>query len=276
MSGEFNRVVYGDCREVLRQFVEQNVKVNCCITSPPYMNLRSYLPDTSPDKHLEIGTESNLADYITALVNVFGLVRDVLTDDGTLWIVIGDSMAGSGGAGGDYGPGGKREGQPRYKGHSEPGLKPKDLMGVPWALAFALREAGWWLRSEIIWDKGNILTEGGARDRCSRNHETVFMLSKSRRYDFDKGAVEDKTVWRIPLESCPENHHAVMPQKLAERCILAGSCRGNIILDPFFGSGTVGMVAERLGRRWLGIELNREYAPIIERRTAQMGLWGQE
>lgn len=291
-------------------------RFRCCVTSPPYWGLRDY-------GHADqIGLEATPEMYVERMVAVFREVRRTLTDDGTCWINIGDSYAsgGTGGAspsstlsggGGRYRTGSKLEAAHNAGAVSRAvpnGLKPKDLAGIPWRLAFALQADGWYLRSDIIWAKPNPMPES-VTDRPTKAHEYVFLLSKSARYFYDADAIADPTikgaagstftggktgtngmgrvsealreerdtrnarsVWTIASQPFDGAHFATMPPTLAERCILAGSKIGDEVIDPFLGSGTTGMVAERNGRRWFGVELNPNYEPIIRQRTAQIGL----
>ena len=264
-------VLVGDCREVLPTLGAGSVQ--CVVTSPPYYGLRDY---GHPD---QIGLEPSVDAYVAEMVAVFRQVRRVLADDGTMFLNIGDS----------YGSG-------------------KQLLGVPWRVAFALQADGWVLRSDCIWHKPNPLPES-VRDRPTKAHEYVFLLAKRARYFYDSGAVAEplvstrpsgnksrlvsgrmggdhgwnlrpsderslpeggrnkRTVWTIPPQPCKEAHFAVMPPALVEPCILAGSRPGDTVLDPFLGAGTVGLVASRLGREWVGIEINPEYAAMAERRV---------
>jgi len=279
----------------------------------------------------QLGLEKSPEEYVAAMVGVFREVRRVLADDGTLFLNLGDSYT-SGGRD-TFGPvvdGTKQATQPAIKftkRAAQPiGLKPKDLVGIPWRVAFALQADGWYLRSDIIWAKPNPMPES-VTDRPTKAHEYVFLLSKSQRYFYDAGAIKEsssqstieraaqgtgmatssvtskhrlvdgsdraaasstlfvrdfkkdalgrnaRSVWTIPTQATPEAHFATFPEALAERCILAGSAQGDTVLDPFFGSGTVGKVAERLGRKWVGIELNPAYVEISERKTAQRGIF---
>jgi DNA modification methylase len=306
-----NRVIIGDCRETLRSLPEATFQ--CCVTSPPYWLLRDY------GHPLQIGHEPTPESYVEALVEVFALVRRVLRDDGTLWVNLGDSYAASPGGGQGKHSTCRDRAAARLRIREQKtskvagGLKPKDLCGIPWRVAFALQADGWYLRSDIIWAKPNPIPES-VTDRPTKAHEYVFLLSKSQRYFYDATAIAEKaicagqvldytgdqknndadperqktlprgrmitisntrnsrTVWTLPSEPYDGAHFAVMPPKLVRRCILAGSRVGTSVLDPFMGSGTVGLVAEILGRRWLGCELNPEYEPLIRARTAQLGL----
>lgn len=310
-----NITVIGDCRETMRAWAADGVRAQMCVTSPPYFGLRSYLPDDSPDKPLEIGLEQTPEEYIAAMVEVFRCVRDVLADDGTLWLNIGDSYAGGGG--GNYSAGTlNNSGQNitnvrnRPAWLSQAGLKPKDLIGIPWMLAFALRADGWFLRQDIIWHKPNPMPES-VRDRCTKAHEYVFLLSKSERYFYDHEAsmepvaastverlsqptlhqqegsarVPGKTngnmkavgrtdlrnrrsVWTVATRPYKGAHFATFPPSLIEPCILAGSRVGDVVLDPFMGSGTTAAVALRHDRQYLGCELNPAYQPLQEARIA--------
>jgi len=197
MTTWLNRCHFGDVRDVLRQMAAAGVKVNCIVTSPPYWGLRSYLPEGHPDKPREIGSEPTLGEFIATLTEVFDLAREVLADDGTCFVNMGDAYAGSWGAQGRQGEGGQVAGRSacaerqiaaaqRRKSNTgsldrAEGLKNKDLMGQPWRLAFALQDAGWWLRQEIIWSKPNPMPES-VRDRCTKAHEHIFLLTKAERY----------------------------------------------------------------------------------------------
>ena len=189
----------GDAIEVLKTMPEQSV--HCCVTSPPYFGLRDYGVEG------QIGLERTPEEYVDKLVQVFREVRRVLRDDGTLWLNLGDSYNGSGGAGGDYNPGGLKEGQPKYPGRKVPGLKPKDLIGTPWMVAFALRADGWYLRSDIIWHKPNPMPES-VTDRPTKAHEYIFLLSKSPKYYYDYEAIKEPAVYEGRRVSCDPNSHA--------------------------------------------------------------------
>ncbi len=272
-----------------------------CVTSPPYWGLRDY-------GHADqLGLEATPEEYIARLVEVFRGVRRALRPDGTLWLNIGDSYAQSASSSRQNRPGhGFSPLSPRGRMFPPPdGLKPKDLVGIPWMFAFALRADGWYLRSDIIWHKPNPMPES-VRDRPTKAHEYVFLLSKCPRYYFDQDAVREpvkptsgiingaplmgahrmteggrrterreydvtkganiRSVWTIATQPFPGAHFAVMPPALVEPCIKAGAPLDGLVLDPFAGAGTVGMVARRLQRRFVGIELNPTFADMAERR----------
>ena len=290
-------ILFGDARETLSAFID---KARMCVTSPPYYGLRNY-----GDEEKQIGQEETPEEYISNLVEVFREVRDVLTDDGTLWVNIGDSYY-------NYRPG---KGQALNKqtvssndqdlpqkcarrGNKLDGLKEKDLIGIPWMLAFALRADGWYLRQDIIWHKPNPMPES-VRDRCTKAHEYMFLLSKNKKYYYDNEAIKEpakdwgtrdrtkgkyhnqgsglqphsgltksypkknkRSVWSISPRPYKGAHFAVFPPELIEPCILAGSKPSDIILDPFMGSGTTAMVAMKLSRSYIGCELHKEYASL--------------
>lgn len=328
---ETNRVIVGDCLEMLKTLPDESV--NCCITSPPYYGLRDYGTGTwvggDPNcnhyrstKYSEntitghkammdvgeavgdaiyksvcpkcgavrvdkqIGLEETPEMYIAKLVDVFHEVKRVLKNDGTLWLNIGDSYCGTG----------------------DKGYKHKDLIGIPWMLAFALRADGWYLRQDIIWHKPNPMPES-VKDRCTKSHEYIFLLSKESKYYFDSDAISEQTitndnsvrdrdntklnntpgrtrmgglvtnnytkrnkrdVWTISTKPYKEAHFATYPEDLIEPCILAGCPVGGVVLDPFFGSGTTGRVALSKNRKYLGIELNPEYVKISKKRTSDV------
>lgn len=338
-------IIVGDCLESLREMPAESV--HCVVTSPPYYGLRDY------GVAGQIGLEATPAEFIARMVEVFEEVRRVLRKDGTCWVNMGDSYAthpGQQGNGQMRGRGvtGARVGRTTDRGL---GFKPKDMMGMPWRLAFALQDAGWWLRQDIIWHKPNPMPES-VTDRCTKNHEYVFLLTKSPRYHFDAKAIAEpvsaamlqqvrdgyegqstklfevakaqdasatkrriiegarermtagkwsgeadqasgtrmveavararaagnahdspfgltsnkRSVWTVNTAPCKEAHFATYPPDLIKPCILAGCPQGGTVLDPFFGSGTTGMVALELGRSAIGIELNPEYAAIARAR----------
>jgi len=306
-----NRIEFGDCREIMRNWAEKGVKAQTCVTSPPYYGLRDYGHDG------QIGLEETPEEYIKSMVEVFRCVWDVLEDDGTLWLNIGDSYY-------NYRPG---KGQSLAKqsvssskqdlpdvcarrGNKLDGLKEKDLIGIPWMLAFALRADGWYLRQDIIWHKPNPMPES-VQDRCTKAHEYIFLLSKSQKYYFDSKAMKEKgviaagtkaakgsaerqeqkgvnarppeykvydgmrnkrSVWTVNTKPYKGAHFAVFPTELIKPCINAGAPVGGIVLDPFMGSGTTAQVAQELGRKYLGCELNREYEQLQYERVKQLRL----
>lgn len=266
-----SRIVTGDALHVLKEIPDNSFR--CCVTSPPYWGLRDYgIAD-------QIGAETEFTRYFEHLCLVFREVRRTLTDDGTLWLNIGDGYTSGNRTWRDADKKNQARGM-SYRPPTPNGLKPKDLLGVPWRLAFALQADGWYLRSDIIWSKPNAQPES-VKDRPSRAHEYVFLLSKSQDYYYDHEAMQEpavqnrrpngksrnrRTVWTINTEAFPEAHFATFPPDLVTPCILAGTEEGDIVLDPFFGSGTVGVVCRGLGRRFLGIELNPDYIEIAERR----------
>lgn len=313
-----NKISIGDCRETMRRWAEDGVKVQTCVTSPPYFGLRDYGHDG------QIGLEQTPEQYIAAMVEVFRCVRDMLADDGTLWVNIGDSYAANRGgthqsaetlAGGKGGKTltGERVNRGRYDGYNPTrnahaiGLKHKDLIGVPWLLAFALRADGWYLRQDIIWHKPNPMPES-VLDRCTKAHEYLFLFAKSERYYFDNESMQEpvaastvyqmaqdvesqrgsdrvpgksngpmkavgngktrnrRSVWTVATRPYKGAHFATFPSALIEPCILAGSRIGDIVLDPFMGSGTTAAVAIQHGRQYLGCELNPEYEILQQER----------
>ena len=278
----FDFVEFGDCREIMRDWKTEGIRAQMCVTSPPYFGLRDYGHEG------QLGLEQTPEEYIAAMVDVFRCVRDVLADDGTLWLNIGDSYAGYRRASTSVGS----------------GVKHKDLIGIPWMIAFALRADGWYLRQDIIWHKPNPMPES-VRDRCTKAHEYIFLLSKSDRYFFDSEAMKEpavsekpagnkrhkyadayaaseseehrtkagllaltgvewekrnrRSVWTVATRPYKGAHFATFPPALIEPCILAGSRPGDVVLDPFMGSGTTAQVAAQHGRQYLGCELNPGY-----------------
>jgi site-specific DNA-methyltransferase (adenine-specific) len=260
-------VVTGDAFDVLAGLPDEFVRT--VVTSPPYWSLRDY---SSPG---QLGLEDDPDEYVASLVRIFEEVRRVLTKDGALWLNIGDSYT----SGGRTWRAPDKKNPVRAMGTRPPtpeGLKPKDLVGIPWRLAFALQAAGWYLRSDVIWRKPNAMPES-VRDRPTRSHEYLFLLTKSERYYYDRSAVPEvngrnlRTVWDINTQPLPEAHFATFPPELADRCVRTTSEPGEVVLDPFFGSGTVGVVSIENQRAFLGIELNPEYVKIARRRISQMG-----
>lgn len=308
MESSLIRILHGDCRDVLPTLPAGSVQ--CCVTSPPYYGLRDY------GVAGQIGLEPTPNEYVAQMVAVFREVRRVLADDGTCWLNLGDSYAGpNNGYSGDDRPsnanskarsnnGTRQCGQVRKMG---PGLKTKDLIGIPWRVAFALQDDGWYLRSDIIWHKPNPMPES-VTDRPTSAHEHVFLLTKRERYFYDAGAIREadsgqdhrrgvveaidtsggylsshtgirtaegrngqgrncRNVWTISPKPFSGAHFATMPPELAERCIRAGSRPGDTILDPFGGAATTGMAAERLGRHAIMTELNADYIAIARARV---------
>ncbi len=251
-------IFQGDAAEILDHLPENFFQ--CCITSPPYWGLRDY---GAPG---QIGNEENPENYIERLVSVFEKVRRVLTDDGTFWLNVGDCY--TSGNRGYRAPDKKNPVRAMsYRARTPEKLKPKDLVGIPWRLAFAVQEAGWYLRSDIIWEKPNCMPES-VKDRPTRAHEYLFLFSKSQRYYYDylnsreENGRNRRTVWTIPTEPFAGAHFATFPPALIEPCVIAGSEPGDWVLDPFFGSGTVGVVCEQQHRNYVGIELNPDYANL--------------
>jgi DNA modification methylase len=315
------RILCGDNRALLPTLAAESV--NCIVTSPPYYGLRDYGVDG------QIGLEQTPEAYVEEIVAVFAECRSVLKDTGTLWLNLGDTYARSDKKGGS-GFGGKNQAYlgdnySRARSNIPPGLKPKDLIGIPWMVAFALRADGWYLRQDIIWAKPNPMPES-VTDRCTRSHEYLFMLSKKARYFYDAEAISEdaiyvgvagqdengfknplrfngklaksdklrghsrrhagfnarwdamtkadqcsttrnkRSVWTVATAPFSEAHFATFPPALIEPCIKAGCPAGGTVLDPFGGAGTTGLVADRLGRSAILIELNPEYATMAERR----------
>lgn len=261
-------IIVGDSSEVLKSFPDETFQV--CVTSPPYWGLRDYGIER------QIGAESNLDDYINNLVMVFREVRRTLRDDGTLWLNIGDSYTSGGRTWRQIDKKNKARGMD-YRAPTPDGLKPKDLIGVPWRLAFALQADGWYLRTEIVWNKPNGLPES-VKDRPSRMHEYVFLLTKSERYFYNYEAMREvaangkkragRSVWNINTEPNKEAHFATFPTALVGKCLDAGAKPGCRVLDPFFGSGTVGLVCEIFRLNYTGIELKSEYIEIAMNRLS--------
>lgn len=288
------KILVGDVRHTLAKLPDASV--HCCVTSPPYWGLRDYGNDA------QIGLEQTPEEYVAQMVAVFREVRRVLRDDGTLWLNLGDSYAGP--------KGNNRSGFANPKDDCgmaimldrEPWGQPKQLVGIPWRVAFALQADGWWLRQDIIWHKPNPMPES-VTDRCTKAHEYVFLLTKRERYFYDAEAIKEaaeyghrgsrfdigktavhgigrsqqgeredsgtrnrRSVWTITTKPCKEAHFAVMPPDLAEPCILAGCPVDGTVLDPFGGAGTTGLVAQLHERNAILCELNPKYAKIAKRR----------
>ena len=322
MAMELNKIYQGHCLDVLKTLTEQSV--NTVITSPPYWGLRDY------GVNAQIGLESSVEEYVKSLVEVFQEVKRVLRDDGTLWLNLGDAYAGSSkgrNADGQGNPGNNHmQSDGQFKGIVKlpkivNGLKPKDLIGLPWRVAFALQADGWYLRQDIIWNKPNAMPES-VTDRPTKAHEYIFLLSKSPKYFYDheiikepaiygtqdirgsrgtfgqpqkqrredrvRGsfngkygkeafrAIRDKrnkrSVWTVSTKPLKEAHFATFPVDLIEPCVLAGSPINGVVLDPFFGSGTTGLVSLKHGRNFVGVELNPDYIKIAEKRLSEVQL----
>jgi DNA modification methylase len=258
-------ILEADARQILQDFPADFFQT--CITSPPYWGLRDYGIDG------QIGAEVNLSDYINSLVTIFEEVRRVLKPDGTFWLNIGDSYT-SGNRGWRAPDKKLPQRAMSYRPPTPEGLKSKDLIGIPWRVAFALQEVGWYLRSEIIWNKPNANPES-VIDRPVRSHEHIFLLTKNEKYYYDREATKEssnggtrykRSVWSINTEPYKEAHFATFPPGLVEPCILAGSKSNDYILDPFMGSGTVGVVARILRRKFVGVEIKSEYIELAKRR----------
>jgi DNA modification methylase len=271
-------ILEGDCRAVLSGLAAESAQ--CCVTSPPYFGLRNYGVEG------QAGLEATPAEYVAGMVEVFREVRRVLKPNGTLWLNIGDSYhnfrshLGGGVPTNSVHKGGARDGTETFaranRGKRLPGIKDKDLIGIPWMLAFALRDDGWWLRAPIIWAKPNPMVER-VRDRPTSAYEMVFLLAKAGSYYYDATALDERApdgtmrngrnIWNIPTQAGGGGiHFATMPPELAERCIRAGSRPGDMVLDPFGGAGTTGLVADRNGRHATLVELNPAFAALARQR----------
>jgi site-specific DNA-methyltransferase (cytosine-N4-specific) len=353
------QVIYGDVRTILPTLPDQSVQT--CVTSPPYFGLRDYGHED------QIGLEPTVEAFVDQMVTVFREVRRVLKDDGTLWLNLGDSYAANRAYQVPSTKGGPKHSPAQgFDGSAmtvPDGLKPKDLIGIPWRVAFALQSDGWYLRQDIIWHKPNPMPES-VRVRPTKSHEYLFLLSKSPRYYYDAAAIAERTTWELQRSKMPDGwdtgpgghgsyhrngrekgapashrgshfdqgktadhqlgrsqkgprfggnkygdddadqsrtksgneyhgdgkrnkrsvwtvstmpysgaHFATFPPKLIEPCILAGSRPGDVVLDPFAGSGTTLQVADKHGRGYIGIELNPDNKPLIDERLAQPSLW---
>ena len=255
-------IIEGDALYAVGRLPSKSIQ--CVVTSPPYWGLRDY------EIEGQIGLEPTLEQFLNHLVAIFSEIKRVLRDDGTLWLNIGDGY--TSGNRGYRAPDKKNPARAMSVRPDTPdGLKPKDLIGVPWHLAFRLQEDGWFLRSDIVWNKPNAMPES-VKDRPTRSHEYLFLFSKNERYYYDRKAVLEengrnrRSVWNINTLPFSGAHFATFPPKLIEPCILASTRPGDYVLDPFFGSGTVGMVSKELDREYVGIELNPEYIAIASNR----------
>ncbi|WP_025114411.1 DNA-methyltransferase [Lysinibacillus fusiformis] len=316
---ELNKIYQGHCLEVLKTL--PNESVNTVVTSPPYWGLRDYGVEG------QIGLENSVEEYVTALVEVFREIKRILRDDGTIWLNLGDAYAGSGKGAWSQKDKQKQVYVPDPKGNEAKinnvptGLKPKDLIGLPWRVAFALQADGWYLRQDIVWSKPNPMPES-VTDRPTKSHEYIFLLSKKSKYYYDHEAIKEpavygtldvrgsqgafgqpqnarrtdkprgsfdgkygneafrairdkrnkRSVWTVSTKPLKEAHFAVYPEDLIEPCVLAGCPLSGIVMDPFFGSGTTGLVALKHGRNFVGIELNPDYIKIAEKRLSKVQL----
>ncbi|WP_244251346.1 DNA-methyltransferase [Pseudomonas corrugata] len=266
LSLDASTIFEGDAITVLRRLPSNSVR--CVVTSPPYWGLRDYGIDD------QIGLELTMPQFIQKLVAVFSEVRRVLTDDGTLWINIGDGYTS-----GNRGYRATDKKNPARAMTVRPdtpeGLKPKDLMGIPWRLAFALQDDGWYLRTDIIWNKPNAMPES-VKDRPTRSHEFIFMFSKSEKYFYNSDAVKQvadggglrnlRTVWNVNTKPYAGAHFATFPPELVRPCVKASTEPGDFVLDPFFGAGTVGLVCNEEDRKYAGVELNPSYVDLAVER----------
>lgn len=271
MSTEEITLMIGDARNALQSF-DANV-FQTCITSPPYWSLRDYGIEG------QIGAEPSIDEYIADLVAIFREVKRTLKSDGTLWLNIGDSY--TSGNRTWRAPDKKNPGRAMtFRPPTPEGLKPKDLIGIPWRLAFALQEDGWFLRSDIIWHKPNCQPES-VKDRPTRSHEYVFLFSKSEDYYYDGEAIKEQTldgassrnrrsVWSINTRGFQGAHFAVFPPELVKLCLLAGSKPHSVVLDPFVGTGTIAEVALEYNRQCVGVELNPQYADMARTRLSNI------
>jgi DNA modification methylase len=305
-TSPINQCLFGDCRASMRDLIEQGVRVQTVITSPPYFGLRDY---GTPG---QLGLEQTPAEYVANLVEVFRLVRQMLADDGVVWLNLGDSYT----SGNRTWRAPDAKSAPRAMSERAPtpdGLKPKDLIGIPWRTAFALQEDGWYLRQDIVWNKPNPMPES-VTDRCTKAHEYIFMLTKNARYYYDNEAIKEpatnrppgntkptkggreyqksdseihrtaanlheigarefrnrRSVWTVSTKPYSGAHFATFPPDLIEPCVLAASRPGDTVFDPFLGSGTTAVVARRHNRHWLGCELNPEYGALQQQRLEKM------
>jgi len=308
---ETNKIHNCDCMEGLKNLPDGSI--DCCVTSPPYWGLRDY------GVNGQIGLEETPEEYVDKLVLLFREVKRVLREDGTLWLNLGDSYWGGGWRGsclnehsGDMQKNHKGthcgETMPNAKGNYKD-IKNKDLVGIPWLVAFALRADGWYLRQDIIWHKPNPMPES-VTDRCTKSHEYIFLLSKSAKYYFDNETIKEKanyaghsrgvsknisvdgitdfggkteyddrnkrSVWTVNTKPFKESHFATFPEELITPCILAGSRENGVVLDPFMGAGTTALVSLKNNRQFIGFELNDEYCKLAEKRLEQNRvIWGQ-
>ncbi len=255
-------ILEGDALQTLVRLPPASIQ--CAVTSPPYWGLRDYqLPG-------QIGLDETLPQFLNRLVAIFGEVRRVLKDDGSLWLNIGDGF--TSGNRGWRAPDKKNRARAMSTRPDTPeGLKPKDLLGIPWRLAFRLQEDGWYLRSDIVWHKPNAMPES-VKDRPTRAHEFLFLLTKDEKYHYDHAAILEengrnrRSVWSVNTQPSSVDHFAAFPVKLITPCVLASTRPGDYVLDPFFGSGTVGVVCQQTGRNYVGIELHPQYVRMAAQR----------
>ena len=308
-----NKIICADALDGLKSLASESVDM--CVTSPPYYGLRDY------GEEGQIGIEKSPQEYVKNLTEIFMEVHRVLKSTGTLWLNIGDSYAGSGKGPMSLALAGNGKNKNLYNKESRiyevpkewQGIKPKDMIGIPWLLAFSLRDSGWYLRSDIIWRKKNCMPES-VKDRPVKCYEHIFLLAKSKKYYYDYKAIQEplkdvskaryqrgtsakskyagkqgitqvrenfsdfdqeykrkRDVWEVSTNTYKMNEHfAMYPEKLIEPCILAGCPKGGIVLDPFFGSGTTGAVSKRLGRQYIGIDINPKYCGLAEQRISKI------
>ena len=256
-------IIESDAMIALQKLPAESVQ--CIVTSPPYWGLRDYGIEG------QIGLEEKLQQYINKLTAVFSEAKRVLRNDGVFWLNIGDGY--TSGNRGYRAPDKKNPARAMSVRPDTPdGLKPKDLLGIPWRIALALQADGWFLRSDIIWNKPNAMPES-VKDRPTRSHEYIFMLTKREKYYYDYQAIKEngrnkRTVWNVNTTPFPDAHLATFPPALIEPCIRSSTRENDFVLDPFFGSGTVGVVCQENHRRFIGIELNNEYVRIAQKRLA--------
>ncbi|HPE57900.1 MAG TPA: site-specific DNA-methyltransferase [Bacteroidales bacterium] len=260
-------IIKGDSREMVKKL--PNNFYSCCVTSPPYWGKRDY------GYNGQIGAENEMDQYIKNLVSIFNVIKNKLKEDGTLWLNIGDSYT----SGNRTWRAEDKKNPARGMSFRPPtpiGLKPKDLIGLPWRIAFALQEEGWYLRSDIIWYKPNCQPES-VKDRPTQSHEYIFLFSKNEKYFYDFERIKEptankktfrnkRTVWSVNTEPFPDAHFATFPIELIKPIIEASSLKNGFVLDPFFGAGTVGVVCKMLERKFHGIELKDEYIEISKKR----------
>jgi DNA modification methylase len=309
---EINKIYNMDCLEGLKLLDDNSI--DCCVTSPPYWGLRDYGVEG------QLGLESTPEEYVENMVKVFREVKRVLKEDGTLWLNLGDSYAGGGNNRGNNSPMSNKQASNKgatgqCSSHAKnirkiEGIKRKELIGIPWMVAFALRADGWYLRQDIIWAKPNPMPES-VKDRCTKSHEYIFLLTKSAQYYYDNEAIREtaknanktislgeksfskrqakgvgvepsgngksdnytvkeyrnkRSVWTVATKPFKGAHFAVFPPALIEPCILAGCREGGIVLDPFMGSGTTGLVAKQQNKNYIGFEMNSDYCDIANKR----------